>query len=121
MPPGSRKRFRSSCCFFQAEDGIRAADVTGVHTCALPILAAGRAAFSPDAGGLLCANCSRGLHTVALSAGPRAALWQLRWGGLAAADAPVSADGSGRSEERRVGGEGTRWGARTEDTAGMLR
>src|SRR3989442_10611375 len=25
--------------FFQAEDGIRAADVTGVQTCALPILA----------------------------------------------------------------------------------
>src|SRR5690554_5651057 len=31
---------RSSCCFFfffQAEDGIRDADVTGVQTCALPI------------------------------------------------------------------------------------
>src|SRR6266498_534435 len=28
--------------FFQAEDGIRAADVTGVQTCALPISAAGR-------------------------------------------------------------------------------
>src|SRR5436305_14886418 len=26
--------------FFQAEDGIRAADVTGVQTCALPICAA---------------------------------------------------------------------------------
>src|SRR6266498_4584245 len=25
------------CFFFQAEDGIRAADVTGVQTCALPI------------------------------------------------------------------------------------
>src|SRR6266699_2648391 len=25
------------CCFFQAEDGIRDADVTGVQTCALPI------------------------------------------------------------------------------------
>ena len=29
-----RKRF----FFFQAEDGIRAYDVTGVQTCALPIL-----------------------------------------------------------------------------------
>src|SRR3989442_11086825 len=28
-------------CFFQAEDGIRDADVTGVQTCALPILAQG--------------------------------------------------------------------------------
>src|SRR5437773_187380 len=27
-----------SCLFFQAEDGIRARDVTGVQTCALPIL-----------------------------------------------------------------------------------
>src|SRR5207245_6904518 len=26
-----------SCCFFQAEDGIRDATVTGVQTCALPI------------------------------------------------------------------------------------
>src|SRR5690554_7396334 len=28
--------------FFQAEDGIRDADVTGVHTCALPISTRGR-------------------------------------------------------------------------------
>src|SRR6266498_4886049 len=28
------------CFFFQAEDGIRDADVTGVQTCALPILPA---------------------------------------------------------------------------------
>src|SRR6201996_9750533 len=27
------------CCFFQAEDGIRDLTVTGVQTCALPILA----------------------------------------------------------------------------------
>src|SRR6266498_5635397 len=35
-------RFYSVCCFFfffQAEDGIRDADVTGVQTCALPISA----------------------------------------------------------------------------------
>src|SRR5208283_1359075 len=29
------------CFFFQAEDGIRSRDVTGVQTCALPILARG--------------------------------------------------------------------------------
>src|SRR5690554_7521520 len=28
---------KSYCFFFQAEDGIRGADVTGVQTCALPI------------------------------------------------------------------------------------
>src|SRR3989442_4124371 len=36
------------CFFFQAEDGIRDADVTGVQTCALPISSPGetRAAFA---------------------------------------------------------------------------
>src|SRR6266498_5015632 len=29
--------YSAGCFFFQAEDGIRAADVTGVQTCALPI------------------------------------------------------------------------------------
>ena len=37
-----------------------------------------------------------------LSTGARAALWQLRRGGLAAADAPVSADGSGRPADARA-------------------
>ncbi|HEY2031173.1 MAG TPA: DNA repair protein RecO [Myxococcales bacterium] len=60
---------------------------------------AGRAAFSPDAGGLLCGSCARGEHAIALGPGARAALWQLRWGGLAAADAPKSADGSGRAAD----------------------
>src|SRR5690606_39427596 len=31
----------SKCCFFQAEDGIRDFHVTGVQTCALPILFVG--------------------------------------------------------------------------------
>src|SRR5207249_5089354 len=35
---GSSKRCR--CFFFQAEDGIRDRNVTGVQTCALPILGA---------------------------------------------------------------------------------
>src|SRR3989442_2499292 len=44
MPTRSVSSTRSSirlyriCFFFQAEDGIRDADVTGVQTCALPIL-----------------------------------------------------------------------------------
>src|SRR5574343_122483 len=33
--------FISFCFFFQAEDGIRDRDVTGVQTCALPIFAHG--------------------------------------------------------------------------------
>src|SRR6266498_4303348 len=40
--------------FFQAEDGIRDADVTGVQTCALPI-------FSEDFGGLeVVVDCANG-------------------------------------------------------------
>jgi DNA repair protein RecO (recombination protein O) len=62
----------------------------------------GRAAFDPDAGGLLCANCRPGTQGLVLSLAARAALWQLRWGGLAAADAPVSADGSGRPADARA-------------------
>src|SRR5690554_8203977 len=39
------------CFFFQAEDGIRDADVTGVQTCALPILLGIRAYH--EAGGVM--------------------------------------------------------------------
>src|SRR6266498_858468 len=40
-----RQDVRGGCCFFffQAEDGIRDADVTGVQTCALPISASEQA------------------------------------------------------------------------------
>jgi len=64
-------------------------------------IAPGRAAFDPDAGGSVCAGCA-GAGALPLGAGSRAALWQLRKGGLAAADAPVSADGSGRPADRRA-------------------
>src|SRR5699024_11975954 len=62
--------------FFQAEDGIRDRNVTGVQTCALPILSStgecrGRGSGAAPAGSVDC--CS----------------WALRW----------------RSEERRVGKE----------------
>ena len=58
----------------------------------------GRAGFDPDAGGVICAACASATRgtLLALAHGSRAALLQLRAGGLAAADAPRSADGSGR-------------------------
>ena len=62
----------------------------------------GRAAFDPDAGGLLCTSCTTRTTALALSAAAHAALLQLRQGGLAAADAPVSADGSGRPADARA-------------------
>src|SRR5215813_3094711 len=46
-------RVRSALFFFQAEDGIRDADVTGVQTCALPISAWMRADGMCDAMGPL--------------------------------------------------------------------
>src|SRR5205823_9255542 len=99
---------------FQAEDGIRDKLVTGVQTCALPILTRSRA--------MSCANSSgeppNGSNPCARSLAPTpsdasAAL---------AATASLSTSGRGvpagatrpnqtRSEERRVGKEGReRWG-----------
>src|SRR5207244_1409512 len=63
-------------------------------------LAPGRVAFDPGAGGATCASCTRSGAT-SLSSAARAALHQLRRGGLASADAPVSADGSGRPADPR--------------------
>jgi DNA repair protein RecO (recombination protein O) len=55
----------------------------------------GRAAFDAPAGGLACARCAHP-GALLLTPGARAALVQLQRGGLSAADAPLSADGSGR-------------------------
>src|SRR5699024_11562653 len=49
------------CFFFQAEDGIRDRNVTGVQTCALPILVAGAIA---EAGGI-----SKEFNTIAVDDG----------------------------------------------------
>src|SRR5699024_1736452 len=45
--------------FFQAEDGIRDRNVTGVHTCALPIYAEGRLDFRADVVPLIAAELRR--------------------------------------------------------------
>jgi len=62
----------------------------------------GRAGFDPDAGGVICERCTQLGTPLALSHGSRAALRQLRTGGLSAADAPASADGSGRPADARA-------------------
>src|SRR5690554_7788121 len=80
--------------FFQAEDGIRDADVTGVQTCALPISAGGRPF----------------LHAIAHQDGTGAA-FGAGWGfgnghyGRCGGRLCGSSRLSGRSEERRVGKE----------------
>src|SRR5437773_4867397 len=87
------------CFFFQAEDGIRDRDVTGVQTCALPISSAHRPSGRPD-----CTGASRRPEgRCALARGARALA---RVGGGSGFRA-----GGGRSEERRVGKEWRwRWG-----------
>src|SRR2546430_5530129 len=88
--------------FFQAEDGIRDLTVTGVQTCALPILAA--------PGSAQCTGQSRCPPPAQTSAGcspaaPTAAGCRTRW-----APSPTAGTAATRSEERRVGKEcRSRW------------
>src|SRR5256885_16543198 len=109
--------------FFQAEDGIRDYKVTGVQTCALPILGEGalfvRTDITDDAQVAACVQqaCSRhgGVHILVNLAcsyvdeglqSPRAD-WLASFNvNVASAVAMLQA----RSEERRVGKEGrSRW------------
>src|SRR5699024_12138081 len=102
-----------SIFFFQAEDGIRDRNVTGVQTCALPILAGIRP------GGYRC-----GVET---DPGPGTRLSRpgtepARPGGRARRFRHGVGDGlgavhvaKGRSEERRVGKEGRSGGAEVYD------
>jgi DNA repair protein RecO (recombination protein O) len=75
-----------------------APELSACARCGSPV-AAGRAAFDPDAGGL---SCTARTHSLALSVGARLALSQLQSRGLRGADAPLSADGSGRPAEPRA-------------------
>src|SRR3989442_9253494 len=96
------------CCFFfffQAEDGIRDADVTGVQTCALPI---SRGASRPDSSPAPL-RPDEGEDEVEVRSGA---------GEESGRDAPreralgrvLRRRGAGRSEERRVGKEcRSRW------------
>src|SRR5437879_13721002 len=82
--------------FFQAEDGIRDTSVTGVQTCALPILPRGHRAQSAAPGCRSAGPCT------GIAAAP--ALWTT----AAHLLLPFSAfanQTSYRSEERRVGKE----------------
>src|SRR5689334_24614004 len=92
--------------FFQAEDGIRDGTVTGVQTCALPILQSIGANALIQRGGL-------GLRLDAQLIGQDAAAELVLFEGRAAlATGPQPAHQLGRSEERRVGKEcRSRWSA----------
>src|SRR5699024_11313445 len=95
---GSRNAARSSLpFFFQAEDGIRDRNVTGVQTCALPIC--GSRLF------LLGSFPWVLLHSAAGAFAPPAVLWLLI--SSPSARASVCSASFKRSEERRVGKEGS--------------
>src|SRR5437868_12009219 len=80
--------------FFQAEDGIRDRNVTGVQTCALPISTPARATSSPPPSSSPSPRGARRWPPPASPTPPRAS----------ASAAPA------RSEERRVGKEcRSRW------------
>src|SRR5438067_7846956 len=85
--------------FFQAEDGIRDRNVTGVQTCALPIFEAHLISACPKTGALRQA-CAPIARSIAASAPTRRRSRARR-----SAESPES-----RSEERRVGKEcRSRW------------
>src|SRR5436305_6035828 len=94
--------------FFQAEDGIRAADVTGVQTCALPILSTvGRddtqalAIISRANSSIIASAWVSSRPTVDMRISAASGIRRRRLS---------SAKVSFRSEERRVGKEcGSRW------------
>ena len=75
-------------------------ELSGCARCGSPV-AFGKAPFDVDAGGLACARCAHP-GALLLTAGGRAALAQLQRAGLRGADAPLSADGSGRPADARA-------------------
>src|SRR5690606_40788753 len=98
--------------FFQAEDGIRDFHVTGVQTCALPILLVDDG--STDGTASVARTVARefgNLEVQTIPHGGKAAavLWGLEH---ARGDLILFADADLRSEERRVGKEcRSRWAA----------
>src|SRR3712207_7238659 len=90
--------------FFQAEDGIRDIGVTGVQTCALPIL---RASISPRVRSAVLTVSVPGL---AVSPPWAPVMISVSAAGTIPARSMPSTKISLRSEERRVGEEGrSRW------------
>src|SRR5436305_6496889 len=103
---GSIIRLLAPPFFFQAEDGIREADVTGVQTCALPIWKYCKCPFA-SAGHLQYFRRNEGLHK-GDALGRPAQCGSKGAGGFEAGSrrsCRVGSGASGRSEERRVGKE----------------
>src|SRR5260370_16318303 len=90
--------------FFQAEDGIRDSSVTGVQTCALPILEAAESAEAEMAKSTTLVGGDREAQSFLSPETLRLAISE------SAEDAGEVLAYATRSEERRVGKEGrSRW------------
>src|SRR5205823_14147029 len=90
--------------FFQAEDGIRDKLVTGVQTCALPILEGSGRLFSSENCATRGKKSGRRLPTRRICVSGRPSTLIEAWARL-----------EPRSEERRVGKEGRARGGREHD------
>src|SRR5699024_11742777 len=105
--------------FFQAEDGIRDRNVTGVQTCALPISgscwACSAGVVSPGGWRHAASPRRRGRHERDRSAGSGAA------GGHRRRPRCRRALGRERSEERRVGREWRAWRVEGEEEEQSVR
>src|SRR2546427_6545640 len=89
--------------FFQAEDGIRDLTVTGVQTCALPILAVPPDILQEAAATPIALESYLRLHSIVPGEGVIGRVWQT-------AQSVCFNELSQRSEERRVGKEcRSRW------------
>src|SRR5207249_9142991 len=99
--------------FFQAEDGIRDRNVTGVQTCALPILIGNWLAWTCTGARKLPSPLpSSRLTTPGLLFVESPGFTAIRSSWWSPLKSPTASD-CGRSEERRVGKEwrcGWRWG-----------
>src|SRR5699024_11702088 len=87
--------------FFQAEDGIRARNVTGVQTCALPILRRPRPMATSES-----ANNAARPAPVCTAPTATSAMVAMMDTVLTSAATATTTRRSQRSEERRVGKEG---------------
>src|SRR5207244_5816825 len=94
-------------CFFQAEDGIRDDLVTGVQTCALPISVAQSSADQRKgrSGRVAAGVCIRLYSEKDYLERPRFTQPEIQRANLA--DVILRMKAFGRSEERRVGQEGS--------------
>src|SRR5699024_11977390 len=97
--------------FFQAEDGIRDRNVTGVQTCALPIFAAVNATGQLTNAAVRTETVGMAQHHRLLGEGMAVGIARLQPDAVKGIPTDLLQPLACRSEERRVGKEGSTRGA----------